>query len=112
MKTEIIQAMTGDFESCVQIADEGIEFWLARDLQHLMSYSEWRNFQKVIFKAKTACETSGSNIINHFVDVNKTIEMPKGASKDIDDIMLTRCACYLIAQNGDSKKQPIAFAQT
>lgn len=112
MKTEIIQSMTNNFESCAHNTDEGIEFWLARDLQHLLEYSKWENFQNVIFKAKTACELSNQEIPNHFPDVRKTIEMPKGASKEIDDIMLTRYACYLIAQNGDSKKQPIAFAQT
>lgn len=112
MKAEIIQSLTDNFESCAHVADDGIEFWLARDLQHLLGYSEWRNFQKVLFKAKTACELSGQNISNHFVDVNKTIAMPKNAQKEIDDIMLTRYACYLIAQNGDSKKEPIAFAQT
>ncbi len=112
MKVEIIQSLTDNFESCAHTTDDGVEFWLARELQHLLDYSEWRNFQKVLLKAKTACETSGSNIPNHFVEVNKTIEMPKGAQKEIDDIMLTRYACYLIAQNGDSKKEKIAFAQT
>jgi len=112
MQTEIIQSLTTNFESCAHQTEEGIEFWLARELQHLLDYAEWRNFQKVLLKAKTACEISGSNIPNHFVEVNKTIEMPKGATKEIDDMMLTRYACYLIAQNGDSKKEQIAFAQT
>lgn len=112
MKTEIIQSMTNSFESCAHKTDEGVEFWLARDVQHLLGYSKWENFQNVIFKAKTACELSKQEINDHFPDVRKTIAMPKGASKDIDDIMLTRYACYLIAQNGDSKKEPIAFAQT
>ncbi len=112
MQTKTIQSLTTNFESCAHKTEEGIEFWLARELQHLLDYSEWRNFQKVLLKAKTACEISGSNIPNHFVEVNKTIEMPKGASKEIDDMMLTRYACYLIAQNGESKKEPIAFAQT
>ena len=89
-----------------------MEFWLARDLLHLLGYSEWRNFTLAISKAKTACEVTGHAILDHFVDVNKTIAMPKGAEKEIPDIMLTRYACYLIAQNGDPRKQEIAFAQT
>ncbi len=111
MKKEIIKSLTEDFESCANTTENGIEFWFARDLQHLLGYTEWRNFTKVIHKAKTACETSGHRIVDHFVDVNKTIPMPKGASKEIQDFMLTRFACYLIAQNGDPKKEAIAFAQ-
>ncbi len=112
MQSEIIQSLTLNFESCAHKTDEGVEFWLARDVQHLLGYSKWENFQNVIFKAKTACELSNQKINDHFPDVRKTIAMPKGASKEIDDIMLTRYACYLIAQNGDSKKEQIAFAQT
>ncbi len=112
MKTDIIHSLTNNFESFSHKTDEGIEFWLARDLQHLLGYTKWDNFQNVIFKGKTACEISGQDISDHFADVGKTIEMPKGATKEIDDIMLTRYACYLIAQNGDSKKEQIAFAQT
>ncbi len=112
MKTEIIQSLTEDFESFSFETKDGVEFWLARDLQHLLGYAKWSNFQNVIFKAKTACELSNQNIFDHFADVGKTIEMPKNAQKEIDDIMLTRYACYLIAQNGDSKKEKIAFAQT
>ncbi len=111
MKKEIIKTLTNDFESYANQTQNGIEFWFARDLQHLLGYSEWRNFIKVINKAKTACETAGHMIVDHFVDVNKTIAMPKGASKEIPDLMLTRFACYLIAQNGDPQKEPIAFAQ-
>jgi DNA-damage-inducible protein D len=88
-----------------------VEYWLARDIQHLLGYAEWRNFGQVISKAKTACEVIGHLAKDHFVDVNKTIAMPKGASKDVPDIMLTRYACYLIAQNGDPRKAEIAFAQ-
>ncbi|SMM97942.1 DNA-damage-inducible protein D [uncultured Candidatus Thioglobus sp.] len=112
MKTEIIQSLTADFENSSYKTDEGIEFWLARDLQHLLSYGKWDNFKNVILKAKTACEVSGHNISEHFPDVGKTIKMPNGAKKEIDDLMLTRYACYLLAQNGDSKKETIAFAQT
>lgn len=90
----------------------GVEFWLARELQALLGYIEWRKFQGVIEKAKEACRNSGHDVNDHFVDAAKTIPMPKGASKEIPDIMLTRYACYLIAQNGDSRKDEIAFAQS
>lgn len=112
MKTNIIYKLTSSFEDFSHKTQEGIEFWLARDLQHLLGYGKWDNFQNVISKAKTACEISEQVISDHFADVGKTIEMPKGATKEINDIMLTRYACYLIAQNGDPRKQEIAFAQT
>ena len=111
MKKEIIKSLTDTFQDHSNTTDNGIEFWFARDIQHLLGYTEWRNFFNVIIKAKTACEASGNLISDHFVDINKTINMPKGASKEIEDMMLTRYACYLIAQNGDPKKEPIAFAQ-
>lgn len=111
MKTEIIKDFTNNFDDHSQTTENGIEFWFARDLQHLLGYSEWRNFFKVITKAKISCEAANNAVSNHFVDVNKTITMPKGASKEIQDIMLTRYACYLMAQNGDPRKEPIAFAQ-
>ncbi len=112
MKSELIQSLTETFEGHAQQTETGVEYWLARDLQYLLGYTEWRNFTQVITKAKIACEVSEHPPGDHFVDVNKTIAMPKGAEKDVPDLMLTRYACYLIAQNGDSKKQPIAFAQT
>lgn len=112
MEKEIILSLTKNFEDFVQRTEDGVEFWLARDLQELLGYSKWSNFVNVIAKAKIACEVSNQNVSDHFADVGKTIEMPKSAVKEIDDIMLTRYACYLIAQNGDSKKQEIAFAQT
>jgi DNA-damage-inducible protein D len=112
MKTELVQTLTTTFEAHAQQTEGGIEYWLARDLQYLLGYDEWRNFTAVITKAKTACEVSGHAVSDHFVDVNKTIQMPKSAEKEIPDLMLTRYACYLIAQNGDPKKPEIAFAQT
>ena len=112
MKTDIVRTLTGTFEANAQKTEGGVEFWLARDIQHLLGYDEWRNFTAVLAKAKTACEVSGHSVLDHFVDVNKTIQMPKSAEKEIPDLMLTRYACYLIAQNGDSRKQEIAFAQT
>lgn len=93
-------------------AEDGIEYWMARELQELLGYADWRNFLNAVDKAKESCKTTGEAILDHFVDVTKTIPMPKGASKEVPDIMLTRYACYLIAQNGDPKKEQIAFAQS
>jgi DNA-damage-inducible protein D len=112
MKTEIVKSLTDTFEGHAQQTEGGVEYWLGRDLQHLLGYTEWRNFTAVISKARIACEVSGHSVADHFVDVNKTIQMPKSAEKEVPDVMLTRYACYLIAQNGDPKKQEIAFAQT
>jgi len=111
MQKEIIVKLNKTFEESV-FEQGGVEYWMARDIQRLLDYTEWRNFLLVIDKAKTACINSGQKNTDHFVDVNKTIAMPKGASKDIPDIMLTRYACYLIAQNGDPRKEQIAFAQS
>ncbi|MCG2710807.1 MAG: DNA damage-inducible protein D [Candidatus Omnitrophica bacterium] len=111
MKKEIVSQLNKTFEESAYTQNH-IEYWMARDLQKLLDYTQWRNFLQVIDKAKTACLNSGQNISDHFADVSKTIPMPKGASKEIDDIILTRYACYLIAQNGDPRKEKIAFAQS
>lgn len=112
MKTEQVKSMTSTFEAHAQRTEDGVEFWLARDIQQLLGYDEWRNFSTVVAKAKASCEGSGHSVLDHFVDVNKTIQMPKGAAREIADVILTRYACYRIAQNGDSRKEEIAFAQT
>lgn len=110
MKTEEIQELFVQFEAAASEL-EGIECWSARELQNLLGYSKWENFEKVIQKAKDACKNAGEKVEYHFPDIRKMITKGKGAQDEINDILLTRYACYLIAQNGDSRKQQIAFAQ-
>lgn len=110
MKSDEIKNLFTQFEAAAS-EFEGIECWSARELQELLGYSKWENFEKVIQKAKDACNNAGEIDSYHFPDIRKTIPMPKGAEKVIYDILLTRYACYLIAQNGDSRKEEIAFAQ-
>lgn len=99
------------FEDIKHINENGQEFWYARELQKVLEYTEWRNFCNIIDKAKIACETSGNDIADHFVDINKMV-MANVAPKPIDDITLSRYACYLIVQNGDPRKEVIAVGQT
>lgn len=103
---------TSPFDSIKQLDDEGNEYWYARDLQGVLEYSEWRNFFKVVEKAKIACESSSNLVSMHFVDVNKMVEIGNNTLREVDDIKLTKYACYLIAMNGDPRKEVIALAQT
>lgn len=111
MKKEQINELFEQFETACYIY-EGIECWSARELQLILGYTKWDNFSKVIDKAKKACNSSGIEVAHHFPDVGKMIEIANGAQREIEDIALTRYACYLVAQNGDPAKSEVAFAQT
>ncbi len=112
MKHELVLSLIDSFESHANRTDGGVEFWLARDLQHLLGYSKWDNFLNVVSKARTACEVSGHEVADHFAGVGKMVDLGSGSQREVDDLILTRYACYLIAQNGDPRKPEIAFAQT
>ncbi len=115
MKKDIIARLHSEFEEVAQRwggTADGAEFWLARDLQEVLGYTQWRNFVAVIEKARLTCRKAGHDPGDHFADVSKMVDLGSGASRAIEDIALTRYACYLIAQNGDPSKDPIAFAQT
>jgi DNA-damage-inducible protein D len=111
MKQEIIKELFNKFEAA-GYEKNGIEYWSARDLQNLLGYSQWKNFQKVIEKAKKSCDNAKIEISDHFAEIGKMIDLGSGSKREVEDCVLTRYACYLIAQNGDPSKSQIAFAQT
>ncbi|MDO5844216.1 MAG: DNA damage-inducible protein D [Methanocorpusculum sp.] len=111
MDKDVIVKLHKNFEDFVH-SEGDVEFWYARDLQKLLGYTKWQNFQLILDKAKLSCESANGTIIHHFADVSKMIDTGKGAKREIRDTKLTRYACYLIAQNGDPRKEEIAFAQS
>jgi DNA-damage-inducible protein D len=111
MEKQLVIRLNKSFEDAAY-QENGVEYWMARDLQELLGYDEWRNFTNVIDKAKIACKNARQDVPDHFVDVNKMVPLGSGSERAIDDIMLTRYACYLIAQNGDPRKEQVAFAQS
>jgi len=111
VKKEVITELFGKFEQACYIYNN-VECWSARELQEILSYQRWENFTNTISKAKKACENAGSRVEDHFRDVTKMVSVGSGAQREVEDVALTRYACYLIAQNGDPTKPPIAFAQT
>ncbi len=111
MKKELIQELFLKFENASNLYNN-IECWSAREVQEILGYTKWDNFIKVIEKAKRACENAGEDLQNHFADIGKMVLLGSGSKREISDIALTRYACYLIAQNGESSKSEVAFAQT
>lgn len=112
MDKQMIKKLKLTFDDIIQTMDNGVEYWLARDLQNVLGYTKWDKFKNVIEKAKTSCVNSGNSIDDHFLQSGKLVSIGSGAEREIEDIILDRYACYLIAMNGDSLKNEIAFAQS
>ena len=112
MSKEMEKTYNKRFEEIKHTDETGMEFWYARELMPILQYSNWQNFEKIINKAKTSCENSKINVLDHFTDINKMVQIGSGAERKQQDYKLTRYAGYLIAQNGDSRKEVIALAQT
>ena len=113
MDKKTIMTMKKTFDDIMHTTEDGsVEFWYARELMECLGYATWRRFKEAIDRAKESCESAGIEVSDHFAGAGKMIDLPKGAKREVDDILLTRYACYLIAQNGDPRKEEIAFAQS
>lgn len=112
LKDGTIERLIGAFEDAAKVDEDGNEFWTGRDIQRLLGYLDWRNFLNTVEKAKVSCGVAGQRIEDHFVDINTMVGIGSGAERPVEDLYLSRYACYLIAQNGDARKQPVSFAQT
>lgn len=112
MEKQLVSKLKSAFDEIAHKTDDDVEYWLARELQTVLGYAQWRRFSEAIERAKIACETSGFSVSDHFADIGKMVGIGSGAERDVGDVMLTRYACYLIAQNGDPRKDEIAFAQS
>jgi len=112
MEKQLITSLKLSFDEISHTTEDGIEYWLARELQSILGYSRWENFVEAIKRAQISCESSGANAPDHFRETTKMVSLGSGSARNVVDYLLTRYACYLIAQNGDPKKDEIAFAQS
>ena len=111
MQYSIDDLLKSPFEKIKRISEDGYEYWSARDLSKLLEYTQWRNFENVISKAKISCKNNNEDINNHFADVSDMVKIGSGAEREVDDYRLSRFACYLIVQNADPSKINVALGQ-
>lgn len=111
MESNEVQKRKLAFDECSREDEDGVEYWLARDIMRPLGYSRWENFETAVKRAMASCEASKTPVESHFRETTKMVELGSGSSREVRDYKLTRYACYLIAQNGDPRKEEIALAQ-